>query len=298
MKSREPEHLLLIAPRWMMAAMISRHITLLRERHPQANFVLLAAPETAPETAPDITLLTLPAPSQKRALRDAWRQLRRQRYAAAYVLDDKGRGEIGYGEAKFWAFAARAKRRWFAGERLTIGREMHAKRSTGNSLLARGLMAILDLIAPHRSPRAEATWFQPAWRGGVTFTYLQNATRRLHKNGGHVLLCGASWDEAAIKRCGWQAGHLENLKTQAGSHAETSGQFDLILLDESISFDESLLRKLRAAATSNTCLCRINVTDAAPDESARSNILTGWHIDEVRGAFFVPQAQDWWLSAA
>jgi hypothetical protein len=89
--------------------------------------------------------LALP-PLQKREMLRFARRLRRTRFGCAVVSTDNARGDAGYGEAKFWAFAARTRHREFDGKPLTIWGEAKAKRKVASIRLTGAVTALCRLL--------------------------------------------------------------------------------------------------------------------------------------------------------
>ena len=190
-------------------------------------------------------------------MRFAWR-LRRRRFDRAVVLADSGRGDVGYGEAKFWALISRARRREWGGQSLSLLSEARAKKPLLPLFFVRAARTLSKIKGIR--PRDDAPW-----RGAQTFVYLQHATQRGLQSG-RVLLLGGEWDEAAARRCGWQA--------VASESAET---LSLILCDAQCPAE--LLARLEPGGL----LC------------CRAGAPSGWRVLEERPAFFQPEARDVWL---
>lgn len=263
--------LLVIVPRWMKGGEATRALAQNRARFPTARRVILAESSLENLAQDGEKLLILPPPNARGVWRQwlsAARDLRRRRFDKAVILLG-ARGEVGYGEAKFWALIANARRRAFGDEKLTLRREAQAKRHMASVLAARGLVALLDAIAP----RGNVLYQSAAWRSARTFVYLRHAEHQYHLEPGRVLLSGAMWDEAAACRCGWQV-------------SETAAP-RLILCD--------------ARSNSHDCWD----ADLAPGgilvlcEARNAQVAPGWQISEERAPFFQhTNARDLWLRAA
>ncbi|HEY0074306.1 MAG TPA: hypothetical protein VGB77_09400 [Abditibacteriaceae bacterium] len=203
------EKVLLIQPRWMMGAMAQQQIEFWREKFPRAQLTLLAA--TPLEQAEkgnltnQLTHRALP-PLQKRPVMRFLHQLRRTRFRYVVVLSDNARGDVGYGEAKFWAFVANARRREFEGKPLTLMREAKAKRKV--ALVWAAVRAARLATRPYdfmHAPLRPETMVPPQLMNSArTFVYLQHARHEHGLEAGCVFLYGASWDAEAAQRCGWK----------------------------------------------------------------------------------------------
>lgn len=201
------EKILLIAPRWMPRTMIVRLIEQKRILHPAAQLELLAD-SSLKDTLLCVKFWELPSGGIGSAqhgamLKRLWlalRQLRHQHYDQVRVLTDSGRGEVGYGEAKLWAFAARARQRLYNDEALTLWREVRAKRHATGALSARGVVALMDFLSPSLRG-AQRHDNIAAWRSAVTFTYLKARAASAPNRTG---VCAAMWrmgrgDSAALR---------------------------------------------------------------------------------------------------
>ena len=192
------EKILLIAPRWMPSAVMQQKVQLWHGKFPRAHFTLLSA---APLENSILNHLFLP-PLQKREMLSFALHLRRTRFRYAVVLSDNSRGDVGYGEAKFWAFAANARRREFEDKPLTLPREAKAKRKVALVWAAR--LATLPQHGRAAPRRAETIVPAQMLNSARTFVYLQHAAHQHGLEPGRVVLAGPDWDEETAWRCGWQ----------------------------------------------------------------------------------------------
>lgn len=197
-----PEKILLIQPRWMTQAMAQQKIKLWRKKFPCAQMTLLAGvPLEQPEQEESNFTCWLLPPLQKGAMMRFARHLRRTRFQYAVVLCDNARGDVGYGEAKFWAFVARARRREFDGNLLTLLREARAKRKVALVFSVHVAVMLCQLL---KVPRRAASVVPPELlKCARTFVYLQHARHQHGLEPGRVFFDGANWDEATARRCGW-----------------------------------------------------------------------------------------------
>ena len=257
------EKILLIAPRWMTQAMTRQKIEFYSEKYPRAKFILLAS---APLENAAISTLILP-PLEPQKIAQFARKLRRIRFRRAVVLSDVGRGDVGYGEAKFWAFLSNARWRAWGGEPLKISSELKAKRKVTLIFGAHILAMACEIL---KVPRRTAVLVRhELWNSARTFVYLQHA---MHQHGaapGRVLLIGERWDEDTARRCGWQ---IATEKTGA-----TLGLCEKSVVEKANFLNADLLCYAGVAA------------DFQHPETARQV--------ENRAAFFDETARDIWLVA-
>lgn len=250
-----PEKILLIAPRWLPESVARQHLESWRAKQPHAQFILLTHDENLP-------IWTLP-PLEPRALLHFARRLRRQRFRRAVVLTDAARGDVGYGEAKLWAFISNARRREFNGKPLTLGREAKAKRPVAAIFGAHLLATLCEIL---KVARRDETVVSPELLSSArTFAYLQHAIHQHSAVPGRVLLIGTKWNENTSRRCGWEvADRVDNSKV------------NLVLADDE-----------KAIVLKSALLC-LSEIENAPSISIRKII-------ETRPAFFDETAHDIWL---
>jgi hypothetical protein len=258
------EKILLIQPRWMTQAMAQQQIEFWREKFPRAQLTLLAATPLEQAGKGNITQWALP-PLQKGAMLRFARHLRRTRFRYAVVLSDNARGDVGYGEAKFWAFVANARWREFDGSSLTWRREAKAKRKVALILTVHGIEALCGLLKVPVRP--DSTVSPVLLNNARTFVYLQHAVHQHGVTPGLVLFIGERWDEDTARRCGWQV-------------AQENSEIHLALID---GWREN---EISGRANCLCCFCGVTHSVSLP-EGAREI--------ENREAFFDNGAQDIWL---
>ncbi len=195
------EKILLIQPRWMTGAMAQQQIEFWREKAPRAQLTLLAATPLKQAEKDNLIHRALP-PLQKRSVMRFSHQLRRTRFRYVVVLSDNARGDVGYGEAKFWAFVANARWREFEGKPLTFMREAKAKRKVALVWAARLATRPYDFM--HAPLRPETIVSPQLMNSARTFVYLQHAHHQHGLEAGRVFLEGANWDAETAQRCGWE----------------------------------------------------------------------------------------------
>ena len=242
--------------------MAQQKTELWRERFPRAQFTLLSASLLKQQTESNITHWNLPQ-GQKRELIRFAHQLRRARFRYAIVLSDNARGDVGYGEAKFWAFAANARWRDFEGKPLTIWREAKAKRKVALVWAARIATQPQQLINAPR--RAETIAPSPMMDSARTFVYLQHAVHQHGVTPRRALLIGERWDKATALRSGWQ------------------------VVDKDVEAELVLIEGWRDISKHHGGLfCFADLTDLSPTPK-------GVQLLEQREAFFNSEAHDIWL---
>lgn len=246
--------------------MTRQKVQTVREKYPRAAITLLAK---EPIENANARTWILP-PFEKRELVNFARKLRRVRFRRAIILTDSGHGDVGYGEAKFWAFVANARWREFEGKPFTMWREAKAKKKVALILAVHGIEATCELLhVPQRldlEGDEQEEWHR-AWREARTFVYLQHA---MHQHGaapGRVLLRGENWSEKSARRCGWEV-------------ATESSSFSLMLSHKNEPQDTNL------AGAELICFC---------DQKSPFRAAENWHEIENRAAFFDENTRDIWL---
>jgi hypothetical protein len=272
------EKILLIQPRWMSGAMAQQQIEFWREKFPRAQITLLAVTPLEQAEEGNLTHRTLP-PLQKRPMIRFLHQLRRTRFRYVVVLSDNARGDVGYGEAKFWAFVANARWREFEGKPLTLLREAKAKRKV--ALVWAAVWAARLATRPYdfmHAPLRPQTTAPPQLMNSVrTFVYLQHARHQHGLKAGRVFLYGANWDAETAQRCGW--------KPAEGRLVEEPVE---LFLTDSHSIEKSML-PVSPSIKPGGLICYSNLET--------KNIYPKSAVREVANcpAFFDETARDIWL---
>jgi hypothetical protein len=149
--------ILFIKPRWLAAESADAEIAAYLSANPEASVSILADEAYAPAVGTRIALPDAGKVSRGELLQRVL-QLRRTRFDEAVILAEESRDEMGYGEAKFWVFAARARRRSLGRLRtLSLQDELFDKwRRIGIQRIARkGIRVIARIRGYKPAPCAE-----------------------------------------------------------------------------------------------------------------------------------------------
>jgi Zn-finger nucleic acid-binding protein len=171
MSRRSKKRLLLIKPRWLPDEAVKTQLQALREEYSNPHLTLLAEAALPQEIPGQDHVEFIELPSTRDGKLKTLRRLRRRRFDEAVVLVEAHRGEVGFLEAKFWAFVAKARRRRLGNLRqLSLSREFADKWRRFTPLIA--WRAFLTVRAAVSLPsRLEA-------RSRGTLRYLQLQRRR------------------------------------------------------------------------------------------------------------------------
>jgi hypothetical protein len=196
----------------MAGIVAAAQIAKIRDRFPGAETHLLAAEIPPSDRKEHLQWIQLPARSgPKSALFATAIRLRAKRFQRVIVLAEQNRDEIGYLEAKLWAFVASSRHRELStGRKLWLSEEVADKwwRLSPRVLTSIGLKAATILKRPPLAATQETvSGLTPAQASEriTAFAYLNQMKRRSGLAGGDLVLVGTSeiWSDLATK-LGWR----------------------------------------------------------------------------------------------